>query len=128
MDALIHLHLRGSSLIEALVASVLFLIVFTLSLETLSRLTHRQSGGEIQIAMDHTMQACEREYIHAWCQPLAVVKTYPWGTIDITLTPYGSSSELLELTLSAVSTQTRQRIQRRHIIYNPQNRPDNEAR
>ena len=121
-----HMLLRASSLLEAIVASVLFMTVFAVSLETLGRLTLSGDGGEVRMAMDNALQHCQREYLSQPHADASVTKTYPWGTVAVTLEPYGNTSGLQLLVLTAACEKTRQRVQWRRILYHPDNAPDDE--
>lgn len=108
--------MRAASLLEAVVAAVVFLIVFTIAMELLPRLTLRE---------DETLLVADAEYRVArvfdkyatgvW--PVGVYsESYDWGTVEVRLVPYRNYDELQLLIVTAHIDGSRKRIVRRQII------------
>lgn len=121
MDSLsLHTRLKASSLLEAVVASVLFMTVFTLSLETIGRITLHGEDHHALIAMDNALQNTRNEYTRQPHENISLTRNFPWGTLDITLTAYKESQDLQLLWLKAENRHSHQVIQWRQILYNPE--------
>lgn len=127
MDSLsLHTRLKASSLLEAVVASVLFMTVFTLSLETIGRITLHGEDLHALIAMDNALQNARNEYTQQPHENTSLTREFLWGTLDITLTPYKESQDLQLLRLKAENRHSHQVIQWRQILYNPEKTSNHE--
>ena len=121
MDPLsLHTQLKASSLLEAVVASILFMTVFTLSLETIGRITLHGEDHHTLIAMDNALQNARKEYTQQPHENISLTRDFPWGTLDITLSSYQESPDLQLLRLKAENRHSHQVIQWRQILYNPE--------
>lgn len=116
MAALKNVRLRGSTLIETLIASVIFLCVFVISLETLSRLTVRKNDSAILVEADYRAGQCRREFTSGGHEPGAYMREYPWGNITIILKPYRHYASLRELTITADIKNDAKRLEYRYIF------------
>lgn len=88
--------LGGSTLVETIVASVLFLIVFLLAMEMLVRVGGRQPDGVLlQMESDH--QACVREFRSGDFPEGEYLRTYGWGEIAVEIEPYPYGDEIQQL-------------------------------
>ncbi len=54
--------LKASTLVETIIASVIFMCVFVISLETVSRLTVREDDNTVLVEADYRIKECLREY------------------------------------------------------------------
>ena len=127
MDSLsLHTRLKASSLLEAVVASVLFMTVFTLSLETIGQITLHGEDHHTLIAMDNALQNARKEYTQQPHENISLTRDFPWGTLDIILSPYQESPDLQLLRLKAENFHSHRVIQWRQILYNPEKTSDHE--
>ncbi len=79
--------LRGSTLVETIVASMLFLILFFLAMEMLVRIGARRPGeGLLQMEVDH--RVCVQEFRAGDFAPGEYTRSYTWGEITVTVGPY----------------------------------------
>lgn len=108
--------LRANTLVEVLVASVIFLAVFMIGLETLSRLTVRDDEGLVFVEADWRVKECFFEFSDGLHPVGKYDKNYDWGEIQVTIAPYRDYRNLQELTLAATILQNRKRIEYKYII------------
>lgn len=91
--------LKGSSLVEALVASVIFLTVFMIAMTSLVNITKLNlstaSVPEMELAVGECMDKFSLEF------GTSASYGYEWGHVEITTVPYRSLDDLLEVTASA---------------------------
>ncbi len=113
---------------EALVASVLFLGVFCICLETLAHLAVTDSGPAIQAALDNAVSLCEKRCLEEPQQPGTTHEEFPWGELTLRVSPYGEEPDLQEIVITARAERTRKRLELRRIVYHPQNTPADEMR
>lgn len=79
-------NLRGSTLIETLVAAVVLLIVFTLTMETLAHLSVEEGEPAEWVEIVKAVQACYRQEVRG---EGGKIKEYGWGKIEVRTVPYG---------------------------------------
>lgn len=89
--------LRGSTLIETLVAAVVLLIVFTLTMETLANLTVEEGEPVEWMEIVKAVRECYRQEREAGG---AEIRDYGWGKIEVRTVPYGQG--LWQETLTVV--------------------------
>lgn len=79
------LKLKASSLIEVIVSSVILLIAFAISMDTLVRLSTTQNKVDEVVQMEMDIRAClKKEH----CKEETI--RYEWGEIEITLQALGN--------------------------------------
>lgn len=93
--------LPALSLIEVIVASVIFLAVFMISLHTVVSLVGRQNDDAIYIVADMAIKSTYAEYVLGNINMPEYKKEYSWGDITGRLNLYGDYSGIEELTLIA---------------------------
>lgn len=93
--------LPALSLIEIIVASVIFLTVFMISLHTVVSLTIHQKDDTVYIVADMSVKDTLAEYIAGNIDTSLYEKEYSWGNITGRLDPYGDYHGIEELTLVA---------------------------
>lgn len=88
--------LEASTILEVIVASVLFLILFSLAMEMLVRIAGRQPDNALlQAEIDR--KACVHEFKTGVFEQGEYVREYDWGTITITVSPYRTLQDIDEL-------------------------------
>lgn len=109
--------LKGSALIEAIVASTLFLIVFMLSLDTVTRITTGNRSDEYTlIAADHMADICFARYGDGKHLPGIYEDEFPWGKVTTEMYRYADYEELQEVTVTAEINNSKRKIIRKYII------------
>ena len=108
--------LPAASLLEAIVASVVLLIVFAASMETVVRLTATPSEGMACVDADYRA-ACIASEIRQGNFGEGMTKlTYGWGTLTVLIEPYASCPALWQATLTVKVAGGRKKIEYRHLI------------
>lgn len=112
--------LPGNTLPEIIVASILFLAVFAISLETLTRLTVRDDEGLTYVEADRRIGECRREFSDG-LHPVGIYeKVYDWGGITASIAPYRDYTNVQELTLVAAIRENRKHIEYKYLIEIPE--------
>jgi hypothetical protein len=96
--ALLKKRLPGSTLVETLVASILFLVIFFLALDTLSRVGVRVPDDTLP-AVETDLQACLHEFSTGDAAPGDYLRVYEWGEIAIAVRGYGELTDVRRLEL-----------------------------
>lgn len=93
--------LPALSLIEVMVASVIFLAIFMISLHTVVSLSGRQNDDSVYIVADMAIKKTYAEYVVGNIDMPEYKKEYSWGNITGRLDLYGDYYGIEELTLIA---------------------------
>lgn len=108
--------LPASSLLEAIVASVVLLIVFAASFETIVRLTAGPSDGIVCAEADYRA-ACVSGAIRAGVYGEGTTElTYDWGTLTVRIGPYGPCPALWQATLTVKIAGGRKKMEYRYLV------------
>lgn len=108
--------LRATSLIECVVASVIFLAIFSLSLDTLAGLRAGRRESLSLLAARSALQRELRTHADGTHPEGAQTKKFDWGEVEIRIECYDKYSDLQELTLTARVSGDRKTIRQKHII------------
>lgn len=88
--------LAGSTVIEAIVASIIFLAVFGIAMDTLARLSSVKHDDSLLVA-GIDLDACIHEFTTNPQSTGEYVRSYDWGEITITVARYKTRGDILEL-------------------------------
>lgn len=108
--------LSGASLIEAIVASVVFLTVFAVSLETVSRLTAGPGDGYDCAEADCQAALLLRRYRDGGLDGEIVRREFRWGTVTLRSAPYRDCPSLNEVTVTIEIECIRRPIVCKHLV------------
>ncbi|MCL2562127.1 MAG: hypothetical protein FWE10_07425 [Rikenellaceae bacterium] len=108
--------LRASTLVETLVASVIFMCVFAISLETLSRLTTRDDDNAVLVEADYRVKELFRLYGDGTHGAGEHKQEYDWGTITVRISPYGEYGRVQEVAITADVMRVSKLLEFRHIV------------
>ncbi|GHV01671.1 hypothetical protein FACS1894159_09840 [Bacteroidia bacterium] len=109
--------MKASTLVETLVASVIFLVMFAISLETIVRLAVRRDDDTVYVVAEGETARLFREYASAGERlPGTTVKEYDWGTITIAIGPCRDYPRLQVVDVSATLRSERKVISRRQVV------------
>lgn len=108
--------LKASTLLETIVASVIFLSVFTISLWTTTLLTSSTCGPGILIEVDYRLKECFRDYSSAYYTNGDYVRQFGWGNIYIDISSYKNYDELRHIQLKAVIANDHKTVSFDHIV------------
>ena len=108
--------LPASSLLEAIVASVVWLVVFAASLETVVRLSAGPSDGLACAEADYRASRILGEIREGAYGEGTTERTYGWGAITVRIEPYDPcpSQWSVRLTVEIASEHTK--LEYRHLI------------
>lgn len=108
--------LKASTLIEVIVASVIFLIIFSISLDTLTQLTTSTKDTTVYVDVNYRMNACFREYSKEDYISGEFEHSYYWGVINIKVLPYKDYPNLKFIEIKAGVNNDRRILESRHIV------------
>lgn len=108
--------LQGATLLEAIVAAVLFLTVFAAVTELVPRLTLRDDDALLVAEAEYrTLRMCEKYATGLWpCD--TYIESCDWGRIEVEITPYRDYDDLQVVTLRARIDGSRKRINHKQLI------------
>lgn len=108
--------LKGATLLEAIVAALLFLLVFTAAMELLPRLTIREDDTLLLTEADYRVRKTFEKYAAA-CPPCGdYAEAYDWGRIEIRITHYGDFPKLRVVVVKAQIDGSRKTLEHRQLI------------
>ena len=110
------IRLLAASLLEAVVASVVLLIVFAASLETVVRLTATPSEGMACVDADYRAACTASEIRQGAFSEGTTERSYGWGTLTVLIEPYASCPALWQATLTVKITGGRKRMEYRYLV------------
>ncbi len=109
--------LQAFSLIETIVASVIFMIIFLISMHTLTSLAKYDITDTSYLNMENELQKLRKGLVLGESFPTEQEYVYEWGNINIHITPYRNNVYLVELT--AVSKKMHKTIYYRFLQATP---------
>ena len=101
--------LKGASLLEAIVAAVLFLTVFATAMELLPRLTVRDEA-------DYRVGRAFDKYATGVWPCGDYTEAYDWGAVTVRVETYRGFSDLQVVTVSARIDGSRKRITLKQVV------------
>ena len=116
MGKLIDNHLKGSTLIEVITASVLFLTLFIASFSILSALVPANRNALELIEADYRASLLFQELSDGTHQDGTYATQYVWGKIDATLEPYFPHNDLQQLSITISLHNNRKQIIYRYVV------------
>lgn len=108
--------LRAASLLEAVVAAVLFLTVFAGAMELLPRLTVRDDDALLAAEAEYRVARAFEKYVSGVWPPGEYAERYDWGDVAILVEPYSYFSDLQVLTITARIDGSRKRITHKQLV------------
>ena len=108
--------LKGASLLEAIVAAVLFLTVFAVVMELLPRLTVRDDDALLVAEADYRVGRAFDKYATGMWPCGDYAEAYDWGTVMVWVEAYRGFSDLQVVTVSARIDGSRKRIVHRQLV------------
>ena len=83
-------------MVEVMVASILFLIVFFLSVETVTRISAHPPDDTL-LAVEMDMNACVHEFSTGTWSIGEYKRIFTWGEIDVSIERYRALPDVLEM-------------------------------
>jgi len=106
----------ASSLLEAVVASVVLLAVFAASLETVVRLTTASSEGMACVDADYRAACVASEIRRGAFAEDTTELSYGWGTLTVRIEPYAPCPALWQATLTVKIANGRKKMEYRYLV------------
>ena len=95
------LSLIGTSLVEALVASVVFLTIFLIAMDSLTNIARIRLSDVSPKAVEMAIGECLVKFSEGTDYKAAY--SYPWGDIELRAEPYRDVDNMLDVTVTAKS-------------------------
>lgn len=108
--------LRGTSLLETIVAAVLFLTLFAAVMELLPHLTVRNDDALLVAEADYRVGRAFDKYATGLWPCGEYVETYDWGMITVRIEHFCDFVDLQVVTISARIDGSRKRITLKQLI------------
>ena len=108
--------MRGASLLEAIVAAVVFLFVFAAALEILPRLSVREDDTALLVEADYRMKRAFAKYATGVWPCGEYVEAYEWGSVAVTVAPYRDFRDLQVVEVNVFINGSDKRLGIRQII------------
>lgn len=107
--------LKASSILETIVASIIFLVVFAMSIEILSRLTLTGVEPYTLVDINHNIEICLGRYSDGTYAQGVYRSQYNWGEINTTISAYDRFDKLQLISVVAVVAKNNKRIELQQI-------------
>lgn len=91
--------LKAASLVEALVASVIFLTVFLIAMDSMMNIARINVSGASPVDMEEAVRECLERFAEGSAKKASY--DYMWGNIEIEAEPYKAVDDLLDVTVTA---------------------------
>ena len=101
MVALNNKTVPGNSIIEAIVASIIFMVVFLISIDMLTRIATREADQQV-LFMESEMNAVINKYQSGNYSDDIYKESFEWGDIEIIIQPYKDYSDIKKMNCKAV--------------------------
>lgn len=108
--------LIGASLLEAIIAGLLFLIVFSITMELLPYLARPRHETLFSMKLDFAIEQILTKYMTGVWPNGIYSETYEWGEISIRIEPYRDYSDMQVIVISTHSNEYDRPITHMQII------------
>lgn len=108
--------LQGASLVEALVASVIFLTIFLIAMSSLVNIARIKVSGPSPVEIEDAVEECIAKFKDESDDSRSY--DFDWGVVEVNAKPYETSDGVLDVTVSAKVKYGRTVIYRRIIKRN----------
>lgn len=116
MGKIIGWRLKGSTLIEVITASIIFLIVFIASFSVLSGLTPAENNAIELVDADFRASSVFRALSDGLHEDGWYDTQYSWGKINATLAPYPDYADLQRLRITVTLAKSNKRIVYNYVV------------
>lgn len=99
--------LSGSTLLETITASVIFMIIFVLAMDTLTRLMVYDNEDADYLLIETDLNKCRRQICMNNVTPDEDIYEYEWGKIDVKISTYKENIYQIEM-IATTNKQHRQ--------------------
>lgn len=91
--------LKGASLVEALVASVIFLTVFLIAMSSLINIARIKVSGPSPVEIEDAVEECIARFKYESDNSRSY--DFEWGVVEVDAKPYETFAEVFDVTVSA---------------------------
>lgn len=112
---LLKIGLSGSTLLETIVASVIFMIIFGMAMDILTRILISNHKDNENLLIESAFSKCQRELTKNSIAIGIQTFTFDWGEIQVTISPY--ESDLFKVEMNA-TTKANKSVRYRYITSN----------
>lgn len=91
--------LQGASLVEALVASVIFLTIFLIAMSSLVNIARIKVSGPSPVEIEDAVEECIAKFKDESDDSRSY--DFEWGVVEVDAKPYRASDRVLEVAASA---------------------------
>ena len=116
MGKMIDRRLKGSTLIEVITASIIFLIVFIASFSVLSGLTPAENNAIELVDADYRASSVFRELSDGLHEDGRYNTDHSWGKINATLEAYSDYADLQRLNITVTLAKSNKRIVYNYVV------------
>jgi hypothetical protein len=88
MSCLYGKKLSASTLLETVTASVIFMIIFVMAMDTLTRLLTFDIGDSDYIVIENDLRKCRKQISKSELRPEKRTFHYDWGELNVEITAY----------------------------------------
>jgi len=107
------IRLSGSTILETVVASIIFMIVFGIAMDILTRIVISNHKDNENLIIESAFSKCKREIKRKGLTVGSETYTFAWGEIQINTSEYGN--ELFKIEMNA-TTNEKKRVSYRYIL------------
>lgn len=107
------IRLSGSTILETVVASIIFMIVFSMAMDILTRIVISNHKDNENLIIESAFSKCKREIKRKGLTVGSETYTFDWGEIQINTSDYGN--ELFKIEMNA-TTNEKKRVSYRYIL------------
>ena len=108
--------LKGSTLIEVITASIIFLIIFVASFSVLSGLTPAENNAIELVDADYRASSVFRELSDGLHEDGSYNTQHSWGKINAILAPYPDYADLQQLSITVTFDKSKKRIVYKYVV------------
>lgn len=98
---LLKIKLSGSTILETIVASVIFMIIFGMAMDTLTRILISNHKDNENLIIETALSKCQRELEKNRITIGNETFTFDWGEIHVTISQY--ENELFKIEMNATT-------------------------
>ncbi len=107
----------GSTLLETITASVIFMIVFVMAMDTLTRLLTFDSNDSDYIVIENELNKCKKQVCREELRPGTRTYQYKWGEIDVEISHY--KDQVFQVSMVATGQKKHRKTSYRFLQANP---------
>ncbi|WP_291530709.1 hypothetical protein [Bacteroides sp. UBA939] len=100
--------LSASTMMETITASVVFMIIFVLAMDTLTRLVVNGNEDSDSLLIETDMNKCRRRICQSTLVPGVETYEYDWGQMVVEITAYKDKEDIYQIEMIATTDKHRE--------------------